>query len=125
MLLSLLLVAGQAAPAPSAPAASTPPTVFFTAAQAYGDCLKQGIAAVSPSVTPEVAAPQVIAGCTAQRTTLDAQFDTWIAGTGMPDAARDAARAQYTARMNGVTAHVTENIRAARTATKPAPPPGQ
>lgn len=118
MILPLLLIAAQAAPAPSAP-----PTVFFTAAQAYGECLKQGGAAAPASVTPEAAAQQVVAGCAAQRAALDSQFDAWISATGMPADSRDAARAQYTARMSGVPAQVAENIRAARARAAPTPTP--
>lgn len=114
-----LLMAGQALT--STPARPVPPTVFFTAAQTYGECLKQGSAAPPASAKPEVAAQAVLAGCAAQRAALDAQFEAWIAGSGMPGPARDEARAQYSARMDGVSGQAAGTIRAARGAAAPAP----
>lgn len=95
----------------------------MTAAQAFGACIKQGGAALPASVAADAGTQQVLAACAAERATLDAQFEAWVAGPTFPEAGRATAREQYKAQMSSVRTQVAGMITSRRAAPDPAPRP--
>lgn len=119
--------AGQAGatPPPTAQPAMPPPA-FMTAAQAFGRCLGSKSLAAPATATPEAAAHTAVVGCQTEKTALDGQFASWVAGPTFPAQGRDTARAQYAAQMSGIEAQIASSLRQKRAqpaAPAPAPAP--
>ncbi|WP_425229380.1 hypothetical protein [Sphingomonas sp.] len=117
------------APAPTAAPAQPmmPPPEFMTAAQAFGQCLSGKVAAAPATTTPEAAAHQAVTGCTAEKATLAARFDSWVASPSFPAAGRAQAHQQFDGQMNDLETTIAGQIRQGRSqagaATAPAPAP--
>lgn len=107
------------APAPLPAPAAGPPPAFMAAAQAFNGCLGKGVAVLPATVVPTTGAQQVIAGCTAQRAAIDAQFEALIGRPSVPAASRDQARAQYQAQMDQLPAQLATAIAQRGAAPKP------
>ena len=122
-LFGLAILGAQAQAAAPPQGQMRPPPEFITAAQRFGACVKQGSIALPGTIMPEAGAQQVLAGCAAQRTALDARFEAWVANSNFPEAGRAMAREQYRAQMATVNTQVAEGIRKGRATPAPAPSP--
>lgn len=114
MLTTALFLLAAATQAQAAPADMGPPPEFMQAAQAYGQCIGGGVRSADAKQTPEAAAQSVIATCKAQREAIATRFESWIAGSAMPDEAKTMARAQFKTEMDKVPAQIADGIRKSR-----------
>lgn len=112
-------------PAPAQPQQQvTPPPAFIQAATALGQCLQGAAGQVPATTSPEAGATQVLAACTTQQTTLETQFEAWVASDAFPAEGRDMARQQFRAQLGQAEAQVANAIRQQRAApVAPAPTP--
>lgn len=96
--------------------AMTPPPAFMQAAQAFGECVEGASGRIATTVTPEAAAAQALAACTAQKTAIETQFEAWVASDSFPAEGRDMARTQFRAQFGQVESQIAGAIRQQRAA---------
>ncbi|HYD14012.1 MAG TPA: hypothetical protein VEC11_14275 [Allosphingosinicella sp.] len=113
----------QTTPAPAAPAGPPPEAMsaIQTAATAFGQCVQTGVQAVPATVTPEAGATTVLAGCSAQKQTLEQAVRALLAQ--LPAEQRTAGEAQLNSQLSSLPTQVADGIRQARGATAPAATP--
>ena len=110
----------QTPPPANAPAQGqqqmTPPPAFIQAAQAFGQCVETASNGIAATVTPEAAAAQALAACTAQKTAIETQIEAWVASDAFPAEGRDVARTQFRAQFGQVESQIAGAIRQQRAA---------
>lgn len=112
-----------AVPAAAQPDASPPAgqAAIQQAAEAFGRCVGTGIQGVAATVTPEAGAASVLAGCASQRQQLEQAAETMIAGSGMPEDQKAAARQRVRDRLAGAQSQIADGIRQLRAGTAATP----
>jgi hypothetical protein len=110
---------------PAEPAANeqAPPPEFIQAAQAFGRCIGRTASAVPATTTPEIGARQALAGCTAEKATMESRFESWVGGSSFPEVGRAPARAKFVEQMGQVETRIASGIREARAKAATTPPP--
>lgn len=119
LLVAALPAFAQPAPAPAAP--SGPPAAIQQAAQAFGECVGNGMTGLAATVTPEAGAASVLGTCSTQRDALVQAAEAFI--NTLPEPQRGQAMTQMRADLGGVEGDIAEAIRQRRAA--PAATPAQ
>ena len=117
LLVAALPAFAQPAPAPAAPAG--PPAAIQQAAQAFGECVGNGMRGLAATVTPEAGAASIVGTCSGQRDALVQAAETFI--NTLPEPQRAQALTHMRSELGGVETDIAAAIRQNRAAPAPAP----